>query len=210
MWQREMPGRQEVMPAAHGSRECFAARVQVVELGMPADQQRKPDFWKQATNFGMPERRALRPRWQVASVASPGIAHAHRHHADTAQIVKPFAIHLQPLPEPLATDVIPRHASGMDFDAWCVADNQKSRLAVDSQYRIGSQRQVGLTYTASPNLLRNNRQSAARIAWAILVYHFLIFAMEAAGEQTSSSMCLGSAHASGNALSRLGVGSASA
>ncbi len=144
-WMRRWQvGGQELLPA----RDCFrqgraAPLAEVARLGVSPHQQRQFDGRHRCQQCLMPQRRAFRARRRVtAPWQHAGIAEAHRHDGNPTFIVESLTIHLQPIPQPVATRIVPRDAALVHPDARRLSDDQDAGGGGDAQNGSWTQRQM--------------------------------------------------------------------
>jgi len=73
----------------------------------------------------VPERGAFWTRRLITTIRSgAGVTKAYREDRNSCFIVKNRTVQIHPIPQPIATRVVPGNPSLMDFAAWRLADDQ--------------------------------------------------------------------------------------
>jgi hypothetical protein len=73
----------------------------------------------------VPERSAFRTRRLIAAVRrSAGVAKAYREDRNSGFVVKSRTVQIHPIPQAVATCVVPGNPGPMDLAAWRLADDQ--------------------------------------------------------------------------------------
>ncbi len=124
-----------------GEREALQLR-QIARLGMDADQQGQAVLRQHAEHRVMPLRGALLARRCVSPGGAAGIAEAHRHLRHEALVIECRLVDPQPVAQPVAAVIVPRHATGVDPGAGCLSDDEDARRGGKTRDRARAERQV--------------------------------------------------------------------
>src|SRR5690348_5057374 len=116
-----------------------------------ADRQRQFDVRESRHQLRMPQRRAFRPRRQIAGFAFARIAETHRHDRDGVWVVERGVADAQPRTQLLAAYVVEWNAGLMHLAARRLADDQQACIGMRLQHRSATVGQVPRTNLAPTN-----------------------------------------------------------
>ncbi len=156
MWQHK-PRRCMALPGAHPLGECAASVREIMSLRILTDEQGAANIWEQSGDGSVPMGCAFGAWRQVSRLAFAGIAESHWHDGNAGKIIEFGTRHAQPFAQTSTTGIVPGNATGMNFRARSLTDDQHTSTAGDSEHRIGS-RDVTLAQGAGANALHQSVQ----------------------------------------------------